>query len=77
MYDASKTRELGMIKPPKGGFGDSWWPGAESNHRHKEFQSVKLDRFRFSIIWLSHHVKTLFTKSTYPLYGIDLEGVFD
>jgi hypothetical protein len=31
MYDASKTRELGMKKPPEGGFSVSWWPGAESN----------------------------------------------
>ena len=52
-------------------------PGRNRTTDTRIFKHPPIDRFRSSFIWFSHHVKTLFTKSTCPLYEIDLVGVFD
>ena len=31
-----------MKTPTREGVGANWWPGAESNHRHADFQSAAL-----------------------------------
>jgi len=48
---ASKTQSLQMKKPPEGGFGISWWPGAESTRSNKFFR----DLIGQSGLWPAQH----------------------
>ena len=45
-YSRGEPTEVDNEKPIAGMGSSIWWPGAESNHRHKDFQSKALSVLR-------------------------------